>query len=132
MWSIIKIFLKKYWQTILIVLSILMFFVSVGFSIKKNVQIKQYRNEIKILEQQLKIKDSLISRLAGMEGINLQVKVDIKATNVMGKLDISNITPKLESFLIYSKQEMLNLQDSINSQKLNFKKKTVKNENLFK
>jgi hypothetical protein len=118
MWSIIKIFLKKYWQTILLVLGILMFFVFFGISIKKNVQIKQYKNEIKILEQQLKIKDSLISRLAGMEGINLQIKVDVKATNVLGKLDISEIAPKLESFLIYSKQEMLNIQDSIKNQKL--------------
>lgn len=95
-----------------------MFFVFFGVSIKKNVQIKQYKNEIKILEQQLKIKDSLITRLAGMEGINLQIKVDVKATNVMGKLDISEIAPKLESFLIYSKQEMLNIQDSIKNQKL--------------
>ena len=118
MWSVIKIFLKKYWKTILMVLCVLMFFVFFGISVKKNVQIKQYKDEIKILEQQLKIKDSLISRLAGMEGINLQVKVDVKATNVMGKLDISNITPKLESFLIYSKQEMLNIQDSIKNQKL--------------
>lgn len=118
MWSIIKIFLKKYWQTILLVLGILMFFVFFGVSIKKNVQIKQYKSEIKILEQQLKIKDSLISRLAGMEGINLQIKVDVKATNVLGKLDISEIAPKLESFLIYSKQEMLNIQDSIKNQKL--------------
>lgn len=118
MWSIIKIFLKKYWQAILIVLGVLMFFVFFGISVKKNVQVKQYKNEIKILEQQLKIKDSLISRLAGMEGINLQVKVDVKATNVMGKLSISDIQPTLESFLIYSKQEMLNLQDSIKNQKL--------------
>ena len=118
MWSVIKFFFKKYWKTILIVLGVLMFFVFFGITVKKNVQIKQYKNEIKILEQQLKIKDSLISRLAGMEGINLQIKVDVKATNVMGKLDISNITPKLESFLIYSKQEMLNLQDSIKNQKL--------------
>lgn len=118
MWSIIKIFLKKYWKTILIVLGVLMFFVFFGISVKKNVQVKQYKNEIKILEQQLKTKDSLISRLAGMEGINLQVKVDVKATNVMGKLSISDIQPTLESFLIYSKQEMLNLQDSIKNQKL--------------
>lgn len=118
MWSIIKFFFKKYWKTILIVLGVLMFFVFFGVSVKRNGQIKQYKNEIKILEQQLKIKDSLISRLAGMEGINLQVKVDIKATNVMGKLDISEITPKLESFLIYSKQEILNIQDSIKNQKL--------------
>lgn len=118
MWSIIKFFFKKYWKTILIVLGVLMFFVFFGVSIKKNVQIKQYKNEIKILEQQIKIKDSLISRLAGMEGINLQVKVDVKATNVLGKLDISEIAPKLESFLIYSKQEMLNIQDSIKNQKL--------------
>ena len=118
MWSVIKFFFKKYWKTILIVLGVLMFFVFFGVAVKKNVQIKQYRNEIKILEQQIKIKDSLVSRLAGMEGINLQIKVDVKATNVMGKLDISNITPKLESFLIYSKQEMLNLQDSIKNQKL--------------
>lgn len=123
MWSIIKIFLKKYWKTILIVLGVLMFFVFFGVSIKKNVQIKQYKNEIKILEQQLKIKDSLISRLAGMEGINLQMKVDIKATNVMGKLDISEVAPKLESFLIYTKQEMLALQDSIKNQKLTFRQK---------
>ena len=118
MWSIIKNFLKKYWQIILIVLGVLMFFIFFGVSVKKNVQIKQYKSEIKILEQQLKIKDSLISRLAGMEGINLQIKVDVKATNVMGKLDISDVAPKLESFLIYSKQEMLNIQDSIKSQKL--------------
>lgn len=118
MWTIIKIFLKKYWQIILIVLGVLMFFIFFGVSVKKNVQIKQYKNEIKILEQQLKIKDSLISRLAGMEGINLQVKVDIKATNVMGKLDISEIAPKLESVLIYTKQEILNFQDSIKNQKL--------------
>lgn len=118
MWSVIKFFFKKYWKTILIVLGVLMFFVFFGVSVKKNVQIKQYKNEIKILEQQLKIKDSLISRLAGMEGINLQVKVDIKATNVMGKLDISEVAPKLESFLIYTKQEMLNIQDSIKNQKL--------------
>ena len=118
MWSIIKVFFKKYWKTILIVLGVLMFFVFFGVSIKKNGQIKQYKNEIKILEQQIKIKDSLISHLAGMEGINLQIKVDVKATNVMGKLDISEITPKLESFLIYSKQEMLALQDSIKNQKL--------------
>ena len=118
MWSIIKIFLKKYWKTILIVLGVLMFFVFFGVSIKKNGQIKQYKNEVKILEQQLKIKDSLISRLAGMEGINLQLKVDIKATNVMGKLDISEVAPKLESILIYSKQEILNIQDSIKNQKL--------------
>lgn len=118
MWTIIKIFLKKYWQTILIVLGVLMFFVFFGVSIKRNGQIKQYKNEIKILEQQLKIKDSLISCLAGMEGINLQIKVDIKATNVMGKLNISEIEPKLESFLIYTKQEMLNFQDSIKNQKL--------------
>lgn len=123
MWNIIKFFLKKYWQIILIVLGVLMFFVFFGVYIKKNVQIKQYRNENKILEQQLKIKDSLISRLAGMEGINLQVKVDIKATNVMGKLDISEVAPKLESFLIYTKQEMLNIQDSIKNQKLTFKQK---------
>ena len=118
MWSVIKFFFKKYWKTILIVLGVLMFFVFLGVSIKKNVQIKQYRNEIKILEQQIKIKDSLVSRLAGMEGINLQIKVDVKATNVMGKLNISEIKPELESFLIYSKQEMLNLQDSIKNQKL--------------
>ena len=123
MWTIIKIFLKKYWQIILIVLGVLMFFIFFGVSVKKNVQIKQYKNEIKILEQQLKIKDSLISRLAGMEGINLQVKVDVKATNVMGKLNISEIAPKLESFLIYTKQEMLALQDSIKNQKLTFKQK---------
>lgn len=118
MWSVIKFFFKKYWKTILIVLSVLMFFVFFGVSVKKNVQIKQYKNEIKILEQQLKTKDSLISRLAGMEGINLQVKVEVKATNVLGKLDISEIAPKLESFLIYTKQEMLNIQDSIKNQKL--------------
>lgn len=118
MWSIIKIFLKKYWKTILLVLGILMFFVFFGVSIKKNVQIKQYKNEIKVLGQQLKTKDSLISRLAGMEGINLQVKVDVKATNVMGKLNVSEIAPKLESFLIYTKQEILNFQDSIKNQKL--------------
>ena len=118
MWTIIKIFLKKYWQIILIVLGVLMFFIFFGVSVKKNVQIKQYKNEIKILEQQLKIKDSLISRLAGMEGINLQVKVDVKATNVMGKLNISEIAPKLESVLIYTKQEILNFQDSIKNQKL--------------
>src|SRR5574344_1927420 len=118
MWNIIKFFFKKYWKKILIVLDELMFFVFFGVSIKKNVQIKQYKDNIKILEQQLKIKDSLISRLAGMEGINLQIKVDVKATNVLGKLDISEIAPKLESFLIYSKQEMLNIQDSIKKQKL--------------
>ena len=123
MWTIIKIFLKKYWQIILIVLGVLMFLIFFGVSVKKNVQIKQYKNEIKILEQQLKIKDSLISRLAGMEGINLQVKVDVKATNVMGKLNISEIAPKLESVLIYTKQEMLALQDSIKNQKLTFKQK---------
>lgn len=123
MWTIIKNFLKKYWQIILIVLGVLMFFIFFGVSVKKNVQIKKYKNEIKILEQQLKIKDSLISRLAGMEGINLQIKVDIKATNVMGKLDISDVAPKLESFLIYTKQEMLALQDSIKNQKLTFKQK---------
>ena len=118
MWSVIKFFFKKYWKTILIVLGVLMFFVFFGITVKKNVQIKQYKNEIKILEQQLKTKDSLISRLAGMEGINLQIKVDVKATNVMGKLNISEIKPELESFLIYSKQELLNLQDSIKNQKL--------------
>ena len=118
MWNIIKLFFKKYWKTILIVLGVLMFFIFFGVSVKKNVQIKQYKNEIKILEQQLKIKDSLISRLAGMEGINLQIKVDVKATNVMGKLNISEVAPKLESFLIYTKQEMLALQDSIKNQKL--------------
>ena len=118
MWNIIKLFFKKYWKTILIVLGVLMFFVFFGVSIKKNGQIKQYKNEVKILEQQIKVKDSLISHLAGMEGINLQIKVDVKATNVMGKLDISEITPKLESFLIYTKQEMLALQDSIKNQKL--------------
>ena len=118
MWNIIKLFFKKYWKTILIVLGVLMFFIFFGVSVKKNVQIKQYKNEVKILEQQLKIKDSLISHLAGMEGINLQVKVDIKATNVMGKLDISEVAPKLESILIYTKQEMLALQDSIKNQKL--------------
>ena len=118
MWTVIKIFLKKYWQIILIVLGVLMSFIFFGVSVKKNVQIKQYKNEIKILEQQLKIKDSLISHLAGMEGINLQVKVDIKATNVMGKLDISEVAPKLESVLIYTKQEILNFQDSIKNQKL--------------
>ena len=118
MWSAIKFFFKKYWKTILIVLGVLMFFVFFGITVKKNVQIKQYKNEIKILEQQLKTKDSLISRLAGMEGINLQIKVDVKATNVMGKLNISEIKPELESFLIYSKQELLNLQDSIKNQKL--------------
>ena len=118
MWGVIKLFFKKYWKTILIVLGVLMFFIFFGVSVKKNVQIKQYKNEIKILEQQIKVKDSLISRLAGMEGINLQIKVDVKATNVMGKLNISEITPKLESFLIYSKQEMLALQDSIKNQKL--------------
>ena len=123
MWSIIKIFIKKYWQIILIVLGVLMTFIFFGVSVKKNVQIKQYKNEIKILEQQLKMKDSLISRLAGMEGINLQMKVDIKATNVMGKLDISEVAPKLESFLIYTKQEMLALQDSIKNQKLTFRQK---------
>ena len=118
MWSVIKLFFKKYWKTILIVLGVLMFFVFFGISIKKNVQVKQYKNEIKILEQQIKVKDSLISRLAGMEGINLQIKVDVKATNVMGKLNISEIAPKLESVLIYTKQEILNFQDSIKNQKL--------------
>lgn len=118
MWSVIKSFFKKYWKTILIVLGVLMFFIFFGVSIKKNVQIKQYKNEIKILEQQIKVKDSLISRLAGMEGINLQIKVDVKATNVMGKLNISEIAPKLESVLIYTKQEFLNFQDSIKNQKL--------------
>ena len=118
MWTIIKIFFKKYWKTILITLGVLMFFIFFGVSVKKNVQLKQYKNEIKILEQQIKVKDSLISRLAGMEGINLQVKVDVKATNVMGKLNISEIAPKLESVLIYTKQEMLALQDSIKNQKL--------------
>ena len=118
MWSVIKFFFKKYWKTILIVLGVLMFFIFFGVSIKKNVQIKQYKNEIKILEQQIKVKDSLISRLAGMEGINLQIKVDVKATNVMGKLNISEIAPKLESVLIYTKQEILNFQDSIKNQKL--------------
>ena len=118
MWSVIKIFFKKYWKTILITLGVLMFFIFFGVSVKKNVQTKQYKNEIKILEQQIKVKDSLISRLAGMEGINLQVKVDIKATNVMGKLDISEVAPKLESVLIYTKQEILNFQDSIKNQKL--------------
>ena len=118
MWSIIKFFFKKYWKTILIVLGVLMFFVFFGVSIKKNGQIKQYKNEVKILEQQIKVKDSLISHLAGMEGINLQIKVDVKATNVMGKLNISEVAPKLESFLIYTKQEMLALQDSIKNQKL--------------
>ena len=123
MWSVIKFFFKKYWKTILIVLGVLMFFIFFGVSVKKNVQIKQYKNEIKILEQQIKVKDSLISRLAGMEGINLQIKVDVKATNVMGKLNISEVAPKLESFLIYTKQEMLALQDSIKNQKLTFKQK---------
>lgn len=118
MWSVIKFFFKKYWKTILITLGVLMFFIFLGVSIKKNVQIKQYKNEIKILEQQLKIKDSLTTRLAGMEGINLQIKVDVKATNVMGKLNISEIAPKLESVLIYTKQEILNFQDSIKNQKL--------------
>ena len=118
MWSVIKFFFKKYWKTILIVLGVLMFFVFFGVSIKKNVQIKQYRNEIKILEQQIKVKDSLISRLAGMEGINLQIKIDVNAKNVMGKLNISEIAPKLESVLIYTKQEILNFQDSIKNQKL--------------
>ena len=118
MWSVIKFFFKKYWKTILIVLGVLMFFIFFGVSIKKNVQIKQYKNEIKILEQQIKVKDSLISRLAGMEGINLQIKIDVKATNVMGKLNISEIAPKLESVLIYTKQEILNFQDSIKNQKL--------------
>lgn len=118
MWTIIKFFLKEYWKTILIVLGVLMLFIFFGISIEKNVQIKQYKNEIKILEQQLKTKDSLITRLAGMEGINLQVKVDIKATNVMGKLSISDIQPTLESILTYSKKEMLNIQDSIKNQKL--------------
>ena len=118
MWGVIKFFFKKYWKTILIVLGVLMFFVFFGVSIKKNGQIKQYKNEVKILEQQLKIKDSLISHLAGMEGINLQIKVDVKATNVMGKLNISEVAPKLESFLIYTKQEILNIQDSIKNQKL--------------
>ena len=118
MWSVIKFFFKKYWKTILIVLGVLMFFVFFGVSIKKNVQIKQYRNEIKILEQQIKVKDSLISRLAGMEGINLQIKIEVNAKNVMGKLNISEIAPKLESVLIYTKQEMLNIQDSIKNQKL--------------
>ena len=118
MWSIIKFFFKKYWKTILIVLGALMLFVFFGVSIKKNVQIKQYKNEIKILEQQIKVKDSLISRLAGMEGINLQIKIDVNAKNVMGKLNISEIAPKLESVLIYTKQEILNFQDSIKNQKL--------------
>ena len=118
MWNIIKLFFKKYWKTILIVLGVLMFFIFFGVSVKKNVQIKQYKNEVKILEQQLKIKDSLISHLAGMEGINLQIKVDVKATNVMGKLNISEVAPKLESVLIYTKQEILNFQDSIKNQKL--------------
>lgn len=118
MWSIIKFFFKKYWKTILIVLGVLMFFIFFGVSIKKNVQIKQYKNEIKILEQQIKVKDSLISRLAGMEGINLQIKIDVNAKNVMGKLNISEIAPKLESVLIYTKQEILNFQDSIKNQKL--------------
>ena len=123
MWNIIKLFLKKYWKTILIVLGVLMFFIFFGVSVKKNVQIKQYKNEIKILEQQIKVKDSLISHLAGMEGINLQIKVDVKATNVMGKLNISEVAPKLESVLIYTKQEILNFQDSIKNQKLTFKQK---------
>ena len=118
MWSVIKFFFKKYWKTILIVLGVLMFFIFFGVSIKKNVQIKQYKNEIKILEQQIKVKDSLISRLAGMEGINLQIKIDVNAKNVMGKLNISEIAPKLESVLIYTKQEILNFQDSIKNQKL--------------
>ena len=118
MWSVIKFFFKKYWKTILITLGVLMFFIFLGITINQKAQGKRDRNEIKILEQQLKIKDSLISRLAGMEGINLQIKVDVKATNVMGKLNISEIAPKLESVLIYTKQEFLNFQDSIRNQKL--------------
>lgn len=118
MWSVIKFFFKKYWKTILITLGVLMFFIFLGITINQKAQGKRDRNEIKILEQQLKIKDSLISRLAGMEGINLQIKVDVKATNVMGKLNISEIAPKLESVLIYTKQEFLNFQDSIKNQKL--------------
>ena len=70
------------------------------------------------MEQQIKVKDSLISRLAGMEGINLQIKIDVNAKNVMGKLNISEIAPRLESVLIYTKQEILNFQDSIKNQKL--------------
>lgn len=118
MWSVIKLFFKKYWKTILITLGVLMFFIFLGITINQKSQGKRDKNEIKILEQQLKIKDSLISRLAGMEGINLQIKVDVKATNVMGKLNISEIAPKLESVLIYTKQEFLNFQDSIRNQKL--------------
>ena len=118
MWSVIKFFFKKYWKTILITLGVLMFFIFLGITINQKAQGKRDKNEIKILEQQLKIKDSLISRLAGMEGINLQIKIDVKATNVMGKLNISEIAPKLESVLIYTKQEILNFQDSIKNQKL--------------
>ena len=118
MWSVIKLFFKKYWKTILIVLGVLMFFIFLGITINQKAQRERDKNEIKILEQQIKVKDSLISRLAGMEGINLQIKVDVKATNVMGKLNISEIAPKLESVLIYTKQEILNFQDSIKNQKL--------------
>lgn len=118
MWSVIKLFFKKYWKTILIVLGVLMFFIFLGITINQKAQRERDKNEIKILEQQIKVKDSLISRLAGMEGINLQIKVDVKATNVMGKLNISEVAPKLESVLIYTKQEILNFQDSIKNQKL--------------
>ena len=118
MWSVIKLFFKKYWKTILIVLGVLMFFIFLGITINQKAQRERDKNEIKILEQQIKVKDSLISRLAGMEGINLHIKVDVKATNVMGKLNISEVAPKLESVLIYTKQEILNFQDSIKNQKL--------------
>ena len=118
MWSVIKLFFKKYWKTILIVLGVLMFFIFLGITINQKAQRERDKNEIKILEQQIKVKDSLISRLAGMEGINLQIKVDVKATNVMGKLNISEVAPKLESVLFYTKQEILNFQDSIKNQKL--------------
>lgn len=127
MWNIILFFLKKNWKTILVILITILGVVLFYSIISKNAKLKTLNKEKSVQIEQLKtnleIKDSLITKLASMEGINLKINVDIKATNIMGKLQVQDITPTLESVLTYSKQEMLNIQDSIKNQKLINKQK---------
>lgn len=109
----IKLFLKKFWKPIVFIVVILINIIAIGISCNRSNKLK---TENKILKEKIASyagKDSLITRLAEMEGINLTIKVDVKATNVMGKLSVSDIQPTLESILTYSKKEMLNLKDSI-------------------
>ena len=115
--NIIKYFFKKNWKTILVILITILGVVLFYSIISKNAKLKTLNKEKSVQIEQLKtnleIKDSLITKLASMEGINLKINVDIKATNIMGKLQVQDITPTLESVLIYTKKEMLNIKDTI-------------------